>query len=104
MKATYHDFVTTEQEAKLDSVGKRYGPYVTYNKGDFLSVSKVAKKFNISVEAAKNLMKKLRFNRTFFALNGHRAFVIVRLTGDMYLHPMAIETFKKHLESVTKQR
>ena len=101
MKAIYNVFITKETEKKLVSVGGHFGkPKATYTKDDYLSPSQVAKKFNISLEKAKNLMKKLIFKRAIFVLNGHKAPIITRLGKEksIYLHPMGISAFQKYLE------
>ena len=100
MKPTYHVFVTKEDEKNLVSVGGRFGrPKATYTKDDYLTPSAVAKKFDITLDQARNTMKTLVFKRSIFILNGHKAPIVTRLGKDkaLYLHPMGIEAFKKHL-------
>jgi hypothetical protein len=101
MKATYNDFVTKEAEKKLVSVGGRFGkPKAIYTKDDFMTPGQVAKKFNITLEQAKNTMKDLVFKRSIFMLNGHKAPIVTRLgkPASIYLHPMGIAAFQKHLD------
>ena len=99
MKPTYHDFLPKEKREKLVSVGKAFAKPVTYTKDDFLTPGKVAEKFGISTEKAKNIMKDLIFKRAAFSLNGHKAQIVVRMNKDhaMYLHPLATEAFQQHL-------
>ena len=101
MKSIHNVFLTKEKEKKLSSIGGRFGASATYNKDDYLTPNKVAKKFNISTEEAKTIMKNLLFKRTIFALNGRKAQMITRLgksSGSaLYLHPLALEAFQKHI-------
>ena len=102
MKSTHGVFIAKETEKKLVSVGGRFGHQTaTYTKSDYLTPSKVAKKFGISTEKAKSIMKNLIFKRAYFALNGHKAQIVTRMgkTGDcIYLHPLAIDAFKKYID------
>ena len=100
MKATYNSFLPKETEKKVITVGSRNGSQVTYKKADYLTPSKVAKKFNITTVKAEKLMKSLIFNRAIFGLNGHKSQIVVRLgTSDrMYLHPMGTAAFQKYLD------
>ena len=100
MKATYNVFVTKEDKKNLVSVGGSFGHQkANYTKDDYLTPTQVAKKFNFTLDQAKNTMKNLIFKRAIFMLNGHKAPIVTRLgkAASMYLHPMGIEAFKKHL-------
>ena len=100
MKSTYNVFASKETRKKMVSVGKSFQP-VKYTKDDFLTPGQVAKKFGISTDTAKEVMKKLNFERAIFVLNGHKAKIIMRHSDgkSMRLHPMALEAFKKHLDT-----
>jgi hypothetical protein len=99
MKPTYHDFITKESKKKMVSVGESFQPSIKYTKDDYLTPGKVAKHFGIGIEKARDVMKTLVFKRAAFALNGHKSQIVVRFgkQNGLFLHPMAIEAFKKHL-------
>ena len=101
MKSIHDVFLTKEKEEKLLSVGGRFSSSATYTKNDYLTPGKVAKKFGISTEKAKDIMKNLLLKRTIFALNGHKAQIVTKLGktsgSSMFLHPLALEVFKKHI-------
>lgn len=101
MKTTHDKYATREDAEKLVSVGRPRQLAPAYTKADFLPPEKVAKKFDISLEEARKLMKQLKFRNASFVLNGHMAKAIVDLgnKGCVYLHPMATEVFEKHLNN-----
>ena len=92
-----HYFANTESRKNLNVVGSSRKPQNNYTKNDFLSVSQVAKKFNISEQDAEKLMKKLLWHNTKFVLNNRMASIIVEF-DTIHLHPMAIEAFKQQLD------
>jgi hypothetical protein len=89
-----------EESQNMVSKGSAFKPQNNYTKADFLLPNQVAKKFNISTEEARNLMKSLMFRNALFALNGRKTPIIVNLGkhGSMYLHPMAMEAFQQQLD------
>ena len=104
MKSVLHLNVKTEDQKKMTVIGSQFSPVTNYTKDDFLSPSKVAKKFNISTEEARNLMQKLMRYGIVFGLNGHKKPVVSRATkgsNTLFLHPMAISVFQEY---VNKQK
>lgn len=101
MKSIHHDFLTKEAEEKIGNIGSRQGERITYTRADYLTPGKVAQRFGITLERAKDLMKSLVFKRATFGVNGHKSQIVVRLgkgTGTaLYLHPLAIEAFQKYI-------
>ena len=98
MKSIRRTFATKEDREKLVVVGEFNNPATNYTKDDFMTAGKVGKKFNISTKEAQDMMKKLNFRRASFVLNNHLIPIIVRLKGSLYLHPMALEAFQRHLD------
>jgi len=100
MKPLFNIFATKETRKKMVSVGSSTQP-AKYTKDDFLTPGQVAKKFGISTDTAKEVMKKLNFERAIFVLNGHKAKIIMRHSDgkSMRLHPMATEAFQKYLDT-----
>lgn len=100
MKSVHHYFVTKEDKEKMPHVGNTTQS-IKFTKADYLSPSAVAKKFSISTDKARNVMKALVFKRATFAVNGHLSPIITQFNQTnktMYLHPLAIDAFKKLLE------
>ena len=101
MKSTHGVYIPKEDEKKFVSVGGRFGAAAQYTKSDYLTPGKVAEKFGISIEKAKNIMKDLIFKRASFALNAHKAPIVTKMgkSGEcMYLHPLALEAFQKYID------
>jgi len=103
MKSVHHAFVPHESKQNLVSIGSSYNPNKSFTKDDFLPPRNVAKKFNISIEDARIVMKSLLSRRAIFVLNGHRAQIITNLGKQhgLFLHPLATEIFQEYLN---KQR
>jgi len=102
MKSTHNLVVTKENAKNMTIIGDPFHPVTEYTKDDFLSPSKVAKKFGISTENARNLMKKLEHKGIVFGLNGHKKPVISKAKPNshtLFLHPMAIEVFQEYLNN-----
>ena len=99
MKSVHNKLVTKEEAQKFESVGSVTEPKNDYTKSDFLTPSKVAKKFNVSTEQVRNLMERLDRHNASFILNGRMSKIVVNLgkRGSLYLHPMAIEIFQQRL-------
>lgn len=99
MRSTHDKCATREDVQKLVSVGKSSRMAVKYTKSDFLAPNQVSEKFGISIEKARDLMKKLKNHNASFVLNGHMSKIIVDFHKDsLYLHPMAVEAFQQHLD------
>lgn len=99
MKSVHNKFITKEEAQKLKSVGSQAEQKNDYTKSDFLTPSKVAKKFNVSTEQVRKLMEYMERHNTSFVLNGRMSRIVVDLgkRGSLYLHPMATEIFKERL-------
>ena len=101
MKYVKNTILTNEEREKMFSIGTPNAPE-TFTKDDYLTPAKVAKKFGISTENARSIMKRLMFKRANFALNGHRSPIVTNLgkkgAGFYYLHPLAITAFQQYLE------
>ena len=100
MKSVHNIVATKEEKQKLTSIGSAINPVKSYTKEDFLTPGKVAKKFNISTEEARKIMRKLSLKRAIFVLNNHKSSIIVKRgkNSTPYLHPMAIEAFQDYLK------
>lgn len=98
MKSVHGKSATAEDCKRLKTVGSLTNPITTYSKDDYLTPAKVAKRFDISTEKAKSIMKTLIFKHATFVINGHKSPVIVNMgTGTPRLHPLAIDIFQDYL-------
>ena len=99
MKSIHHDFLTKKEGEKLVYASSRIPSSTTYTKDDFLTPGKVAKKFGISTEKAKLIMKDLMFKHAAFSLNGRKSQIVVKMGRDhsMYVHPLALVAFEQYL-------
>jgi hypothetical protein len=103
MKPIRNVFISREDRKKYVCIGHSFNTEKSYTRADFLPPSKVATKFGLSLDEAKKIMQKLRTSKQIFVLNDHKCTIIVKFskTSGLYLHPMAQEAFRQHLE---KQR
>ena len=100
MKSVHNNYATKEDMEKMLTIGSILHPVTNYTKDDFLTPARVAQKFGISTEKAKEIMKQINFKKTVFALNGHKTPVIIRFNrGTLKLHPMAFQVFQEYIDN-----
>ena len=96
--------VKAENAAHMHIYGSASEPVTSYKKCDFLTPTKVAKKFGIAPEEALAIMQKLMRQGVVFGLNGNKKNVVQKSLkgGTLHLHPMAIEVFQEYLNKKAK--
>lgn len=100
-----HETVPTEEakEKKIyPTVIAEFSYSSTYTTSDCLNPSSVAKKYGISTKTAREIMYRFKNTNKYMLVNGHKRPIIININGKrgLFLHPLAISIFEKHLQKI----